>query len=346
MNRRLDQNVIKRLKKYYEVLKTQAETQHDQELAEWYDRFPFLQELDAQSVSLNVARLRADLLGDQEKVESISKRLDNLGRQRSQFLMEHDIPENYDQVQYHCPICHDTGLDGNAYCICARDILLTLNQRENPFLPPRMLDFENFQADFFSPEKNPEFFQGRISPRVAIKGIRKWLTDYCKNFERQKANLYFFGTPGTGKTFMLACVANQLIHQGFYIVYLKAVELFEILAKRRVLLNSFSPDPVEQDGLNKQLDLIRNCDLLCIDDLGVEAKGLLNTYADLIVLLDQRSESNLPVIITSNLTPRDLGEIYDERIRSRITGNFELTLFEGEDVRKRIAREKTGINNI
>ncbi len=340
MSRYLDQNTKRELKRYYDLLRTQAEKDHADNLARLYERFPELKEFDEKRTALNLAVFRAELIPDSDQVKTLAEDLAELDQQKNRFLQEHDIPGNYQEIKYHCPICSDRGWVDHDYCRCSKKIILDLNRQGNSFAPPRDLKFQNFRADIFSDQKKSQFFQGKISPRMAINGIKEWLINYCRNFEHEKSNLYFFGTPGTGKTFMMASVANQLIEQGYYVVYLDADELFKRFAEHRILLNSFEPDPVKMDISNGIMDLLRHCDLLCIDDLGIQGKGLINAKSDLISLINQRYEDHLPIIMTSNLTPRDLGEEYDARIRSRITGNYELTIFEGEDIRKRIARAK------
>jgi hypothetical protein len=61
-------------------------------------------------------------------------------------------------------------------------------------------------------------------------------------------------------------------------------------------------------------------------------------------VLDTRQNKHLATIIASNLTVRDLSRKYDQRIASRIAGNYLTCNFPPDDIRLRIKNliEKTG----
>ena len=86
---------------------------------------------------------------------------------------------------------------------------------------------------------------------------------YINNFETTNDNLLFYGRPGTGKSFMSQCIAKELLDKGFLVVYRTASDLIEDLRDIR-----FNKD-------NNLYDLIFNCDLLIIDDLGSEGSNEL-----------------------------------------------------------------------
>ncbi len=341
--RKLDSFNQKRLRRYYNLIRAQAEKDHAARLEEIYQKWPELKELESARIDLNLALIKSQMgqLGPDEG--ELRRELAEHDQKLTAFLQQLGLPLDYDQVAYHCPVCKDTGWTGSGYCQCAERVMLYLNQTDQEFYPPQDKTFAAFRSEIFSPDRDEKYFQGKMSPRDAIKGIRAWSLRYLENFPRRKGNCYFFGRPGTGKTYMMTALANALIGQGYNVVYIRAVQLFEIMAQRRILLSSFNPDPVEQDTVKRQLDLIQYADLLCIDDLGLDTGIFHNASADFILLLDQRQDQGLPVIITSNIRPRDLGDEYDPRLQSRITGNYTLTLFEGEDVRKRMARAKSEI---
>lgn len=341
---KLDAFSQKRLRRYYNLLRAQAEKDHAAWLEETYQKWPELKKLESARIDLSLALIKSQMGQGSGEESELRRELADLDHKLADFLQARGLPANYDQVTYHCPICRDTGWAGSDYCQCINRALLNLNKTDQEFYPPQDKTFANFRLEIFSPDLDEKYFNGKMSPRDAIKGIRAWSLRYLENFPQRKGNSYFFGRPGTGKTYMMTAMANSLLDQGYNVVYIRAVQLFEIMAQRRILLASFNPDPVEQDRIKRQLDLVHYADLLCIDDLGLDTGVFNNAAADFILLLDQRQDQGLPVIITSNIRPRDLGDEYDPRLQSRITGNYELTLFEGEDVRKRIARAKSEIN--
>lgn len=338
--RYLDRQTRKKLQNYYEILRTQAQKNHQRELEQLYQDFPCIREFEQKKIDLKVKLVKSKINRSQD-VESINQQLDQVREQFAEFLHQNNIPVDYENIHYYCTQCEDTGWYQGDYCQCVNQVLTRLNNNNTNFMPPSDSHFNNFDVSVFSDEKNTHYFQGKLSPQEAIKGIRQLSETFTNRFNQSSKNIYLFGAPGTGKTFVMGCIANELLEQGKYVVYLKAVRLFEIMAKRNTLLNSYSPDPEEQDSILQFIDSIRHAELLCIDDLGMEANAYKSAYADFIVLLDERMDHHRSTIITSNLRPKDLGDEYDERIRSRITGNFDLIMFEGEDVRNRIAGLKT-----
>ena len=74
------------------------------------------------------------------------------------------------------------------------------------------------------------------------------------------------------------------------------------------------------------------CDLLVIDDLGSEMKNTFTNSA-LFDCLNERLIHQKPTIISTNLSFRELQENYDERISSRVLGNFKRFSIFGDDIR-------------
>ncbi len=338
--RSLDENIKKRLQRYYELKRTIAEKKHAQYLEGLYQDYPEIKDFENKRTEYSLNKIRANIKRENQKVQYYTEQILEIDQQLNIFLQENNIPLDYEKIKYECSFCQDTGWYHNDYCVCTEAALKILNQQDNPFAPPENMVFSAFDASIFSDKREKEFFCGNISPNEAIKGIKKMFTVFIDNFDQNFKNFYLFGSPGTGKTFMMACVANALREKGINVIFIKAVQLFEIMAKRRILLNSFNPDPVEQDTVRRIIDLIWKSEILCIDDLGLGAKGISNTYADFIALLDERLNSGLSTLITSNLKPKELANEYDERIGSRITGNYDLTPFEGKDVRREMAQTR------
>ena len=81
---------------------------------------------------------------------------------------------------------------------------------------------------------------------------------------------------------------------------------------------------------------IYTVDLLIIDDLGTETKSEYK-ITELFNIINTRflNQNNkiTKTIISTNLTLQQLYDIYDERIVSRIIGNYDACYFFGEDIR-------------
>ena len=76
------------------------------------------------------------------------------------------------------------------------------------------------------------------------------------------------------------------------------------------------------------------CDLLIIDDLGTEIVTN-NTVSYLYNIINTRINKKLPIIISTNLSAKEIKGMYHERITSRLFGEFNIVKFEGSDVRKK-----------
>ena len=89
------------------------------------------------------------------------------------------------------------------------------------------------------------------------------------------------------------------------------------------------------------MELCKQCDLLILDDLGVEFSTPF-TVAALHDMIDTRLRSKKPTIISTNLNATEIEKRYTERLSSRIFGSFQRCQFVGKDVRikLRIAKKE------
>ena len=56
-------------------------------------------------------------------------------------------------------------------------------------------------------------------------------------------------------------------------------------------------------------------------------------FTELFNVINTRLLNNKKIIISTNLTLNELYNLYDERVMSRIIGNFNIYRFVGEDIR-------------
>ena len=139
-------------------------------------------------------------------------------------------------------------------------------------------------------------------------------------------NIIFYGTVGTGKSFLSNCIAKEVIEQGHSVIYFSATNFFETLAK-------YTFDYKSKDELASIYEDIYTCDLLIIDDLGTE---MTNKFASsqLFSCLNERHLGRKSTIISTNLSLEDLCDTYSERIFSRIMNYFLLCKIVGPDIRR------------
>jgi DNA replication protein DnaC len=187
-----------------------------------------------------------------------------------------------------------------------------------------VLQNENFNTFSFS-YYSPNFVDAETdySSLDTIQNAYQIAREFVDTFGKEFRNLFFYGDPGVGKTFLSNCIAKELIDQSNSVVYLSSYQLFDTLAKGR-----FDKDEMSEK-LNKHLF---QCDLLIIDDLGTELVNSL-TVSQLFLCLNERLLNRKPTIISTNLSLDALVDIYSERIFSRITSNYTMLKLTGDDIR-------------
>ena len=149
--------------------------------------------------------------------------------------------------------------------------------------------------------------------------------NFCTNFKTSYQNLFFYGTVGTGKTFLTNCIAKECIEQGCSVLYFSAASLFDLLAR-----NTF--DYRAREELSALCADLYSCDLLVIDDLGTETATAV-TLSHFFTCLNERLLRQKSVIISTNLSLEDCRNRYQDRIFSRIASNFEFCKLTGPDIR-------------
>lgn len=139
-------------------------------------------------------------------------------------------------------------------------------------------------------------------------------------------NLHVFiqGPAGTGKSH-LSMAALKTINEkapGTKCLYVNISRFF--IELKSTFNRNESDVKSEQDFI----DLLSDCDVLVIDDLGKESGDAKQvsvsqyTHKILYPVIDAREDK--PTIITTNLTWQDLEKIYDDAFVSRINKNIEL----------------------
>ena len=98
-------------------------------------------------------------------------------------------------------------------------------------------------------------------------------------------------------------------------------------------------DALDAQNIDAQpLDLLtstipEDCDLLIIDDLGTEMNSTFVQSA-LYQLINGRLLGMKSTIISTNLTPEDIGRRYSQQVYSRIEGEYTILPFIGTDIRQ------------
>lgn len=297
--------------------RTQSEVLRSRRVAKTYEQYPELKETDDQLRYFTAERMLF-VLENRDENEAI-RHIEDLKKKKSAFLSLNKIPENYDQVIPFCPSCSDEGFVDGKECACLRELLLPVYFDDSGISRYPGVSFSDFSEDFYSdPDK--------------IRPIRQFSDVYVDMDRNKRPNLLFWGNPGTGKTFMAISIARAILMRAEPVLVIRSSELIETMDESRTLKRSFNPDPIRESEVGAKREKILETDLLVIDELGVEAKGPYNA-ADLLFILGERHQKGKATIITTNLSLAELGKHYDQRLHSRMIGDFTIFHFEGEDIR-------------
>jgi len=262
---------------------------------------------------------------DKDKLLAYLKNKNQMLRAERKRLMEiGGFPDDYLELHYQCPICQDTGFVDGKRCRCLTQKLIRMAYESSNL--QESLKTQNF--DTFDLQRFPDMpFKGnRLTPRRNMELIVAWLKDYAAHFpENDPLSIYFYGTPGTGKTFLSSCLAKAVLDRGFNVLYLTADDLCTKLEKERFV--SRKPENASLDT-----DLVRSVDLLMIDDLGTEFMTQLSSSL-LLSVINSRIIDRKATVISSNLSIPDLTKRYSERFTSRIQGSYQIMELYGPDQR-------------
>lgn len=149
----------------------------------------------------------------------------------------------------------------------------------------------------------------------------KYADKFVRDGEKQ-FSLLLFGGVGHGKTYAAACIANRLIDKGISVLF-TSVSKFE-----RGLWAEYVDKSTVYDELTKP-------DLLVIDDLASE-RDTDYMHEIQFNMIQTRLECGKPMIVTTNLTAKQLTDPDDlriARVNSRILENSYALLCEGKDRR-------------
>ena len=127
---------------------------------------------------------------------------------------------------------------------------------------------------------------------------------------------------------MSNCIAQELLKKGKTVLYQTAPVLLESVIDYKMN---------KQKNLSDNIyDSILTADLLIIDDLGTETVNTMK-ISELFTILNTRilnfNNRITKTIISTNLSIKDIFNIYEERIGSRIAGYYDIYYFFGHDLR-------------
>ena len=239
----------------------------------------------------------------------------------------------------YCKVCHERK-DGKALeffgkqmifktaCKCDRDREAKEKERQ------KQLEIERLKSICFTSMiqwlYTFENYQGKENQSLII--AKNFVKDY-ELMKKENIGLLFYGTVGSGKTYLACSIANALIEQ--YQISVKIRNFAQII-------NELQKGGFDLDK-NAYIESLVNTSVLILDDLGIERD---TSYAKEQVynIVNNRYLKHKPTIFTTNLSYSQIENCTEsveyQRIYSRIIEMCIPVMVLGEDYRKVIQEEK------
>ncbi len=329
----MNSSTLKSLLIEYEQKKALAEHQAEMKKQELYEKQPALQKIENKLTSLAISTTKSLIQNnDSSLIEDLKNQIEDLKNQKEIILKKLNIDSNYLLPNYECQICKDTGyITNNNYtssmCTCLKQKIFDIEYNKSNIYNLKSQTFDSFSDLLYSDEVDEKKYHAKISPRENIKKIKALCLNFIKNFnDPNEKNLLFTGNTGLSKTFLSSCIANELLKQRKNVLYQTAPVMLDTIIDYR-----FGKSNTDK----KMYDNLLNVDLLIIDDLGTECMNQMK-FTELFNIINTRLLNGnhvMKTIISTNLSLKNLYDTYDERIVSRIVGNYNICYFFGDDIR-------------
>ncbi|HHZ02061.1 MAG TPA: ATP-binding protein [Tissierellia bacterium] len=324
----MNKQIIENIMTNYNKKRLRAAHEADIRKKNLFEKIPRLSEIDKEIklLSINLSKLFLSPPEDmEEQIIKLRQNIENLKKERQLIYEKNNIPKDYLSIKYECLNCEDTGYtsDGKRCSCFNKEIIKNLYNMSNMVHMLKKENFNTFDINVFS---NEPYKNEKLTPRQNMYYILEISEDFCSNFHHTNMNLLFYGGTGLGKTFMCNCIAHELINKEVSVLYQTSFSLFEIVENHK-----FNKLNESQENL-MNYNMIFDCDLLIIDDLGTEVSNSF-TNAELFNIINERMITEKKTIISTNLSLEQLRDTYSDRITSRIFNNFVPLKFYGKDLR-------------
>lgn len=301
---------------HYELTQLKNHRLSEQRAQEINTKVEGYKELSDSIATLSVAQGRKLLEGDDSALADLRTQIKQLSCEKQKLLVNAGYPADYLDPIYTCPDCRDTGyLENRQKCHCFKQAIIRFLYEQSGL--QKTLETNNFDHLSY------DYYEGE-----ALDCFRRAVTiskNFIETFDSDYHNLFFYGTVGTGKSFLSSCIARELLESEHSVVYTSAINLFEVLSK------SMFDYKNKEDLITYHKELF-DCDLLIIDDLGTEYPTNLISSV-FFSLLNGRNMAQKSTIISTNLSFEDVSNRYSDRSFSRIMQNYIVCKFTGPDIR-------------
>ncbi len=309
----------KRIKEEYDGKYLRAQEEAQFRRAEVHAALPEIADIDRELSITGFNIFDATLRANMEELEKVKQRNKELLEKRAELMKIAGFEPSYTEVRYECSLCGDTGVVDHSMCKCMRKKLIEASIESSGMgdLIKRQ-NFDNFNLDYY--KDSPIEYKYMESTYNILKS-------YAENYDASKSgSVALFGGTGLGKTHRSSAVAGVVIEKGNDVYYTSAMNMFADFEQKR-FGTSTSYD------VSGDIQQYFTCDLLIIDDLGVETINQF-TISCLYNVINTRLNRKKQTILSSNFTKEEFKQKYWDRIASRILGEYVNLPFVGKDIRQ------------
>lgn len=225
----------------------------------------------------------------------------------------------------HCGVCKGVkqrkvpasifsgGKEITVRCICKCEAEKRKRMQEKEERHEEMMRIERLRNsslidDRFREVRLATFRQTKDNKKV-FKVAKQYVDQFKKMYENRQG-IIFWGEVGTGKSYTAACIANELLDQKIPVVMTSFVKI----------LQNIQGNQEEEKVVMSKLNI---ASLLIIDDLGTERNtdyALEKVYN----IIDSRYRIGKPLILTTNMTIKEMQENTDIRYKRIYDRIFEM----------------------
>lgn len=184
-------------------------------------------------------------------------------------------------------------------CMCACQTA-DYEKREQERKHREFLDMveRNRSVGLPDPELRKHTFENDLGYNPKQIAIAKQYVQHWGEFLANSTGLLLWGDVGTGKSFIAGCIANALLDKGVPVIMTNFARLLNKLT------DMYSGDR------NAYIDSFKKYPLMIVDDLGMERNSEF-AREQVFSVIDSRYRSQLPMIVTTNLSLDELKDTTD-----------------------------------
>ena len=271
-------------------------------------------------------------------MKPISTDLENIFQ--SVQLREDEYLDEESKLIY-CSRCHTprqkrfemTGKLFEPCCMCACQ-MAAYEQRAQERKRREFLDTvaKNRSVGLTDPVLRKHTFENDLGYNPKQMKMARRFVETWEGFRKYAMGLLLWGDVGTGKSYIAGCIANALLDKGVPVMMTNFTRLLNKLT------DMYSGDR------NTYIDSFNSFPLLIIDDLGVERNSEF-AREQVFNIIDSRYRSQLPMIMTTNLTVDELKTPVDlarARIYDRVLERCVAIKVNDQNIRKLNMAENLG----